>query len=385
LLFDYYKNPPAAELADMHYQESTLDKETVLKIAQKERVSLVISGCVDQANVTACYVAEQLRLPAPYSYETALRVTDKALMKAGMKRAGVPTADFKVIKSTEVNSFKSDKYPVVVKPCDSNGSKGVRKVDSADDLKYVLKQACDLSRSSKAIVEGFNEGIEINGYYYVSSGQPIEIYIKEKYKPSGADYFALQSFVSMGPSDISKGARDSLQKAVKLISKEFMLDNTPILVQANINNDNIKIIEFAPRVGGGLAFKEIQILTRFDIIDSVISSYLGEIVDISNIRKPEENVSVVHLYANGGKLSHVEGLAELVADDVVTDYYMHKTQGMVLGGDDLASCNRVLGAIICGSSKDEIQKKIRQMIDRVKIVSTDGVDVLNRIVFNSIE
>ena len=79
ILVDYYDNPPAKASADEHLQESTLDKKKVLDIARSRNAELVISACIDQANVTACYVADKLGLPAPYSYETALRVTNKIL------------------------------------------------------------------------------------------------------------------------------------------------------------------------------------------------------------------------------------------------------------------------------------------------------------------
>ena len=86
----------------MHICESTLDQHKVLDIAKAWKVDIVISGCVDQANVTACYVAEKLNLPAPYSYRTSLRVTNKILMKRGMEKANIPTAKYQVLTGQEI-------------------------------------------------------------------------------------------------------------------------------------------------------------------------------------------------------------------------------------------------------------------------------------------
>ena len=74
ILIDYLENPPAA---DEHIVESTLDKEKVLEIAVERKVELVISGCVDQANISACYAMEKLGKYVPYSYEIARKVTNK--------------------------------------------------------------------------------------------------------------------------------------------------------------------------------------------------------------------------------------------------------------------------------------------------------------------
>ena len=84
VLVDYLSNPPAKQYADVHIQESTLDCEAVLNVAIEFNASLVISACVDQANITACYVAEKLNLPRPYSYELANNITNKGYMKEVM-------------------------------------------------------------------------------------------------------------------------------------------------------------------------------------------------------------------------------------------------------------------------------------------------------------
>ena len=96
VLIDYTPNPPAKAFADEHVQKSTLDKDTVLQVAREKNAALVISTNVDQANVTCCYVAERLGLPHPYSYETALNVTDKKRMKQIMWDHDIPTSRYVV-------------------------------------------------------------------------------------------------------------------------------------------------------------------------------------------------------------------------------------------------------------------------------------------------
>jgi biotin carboxylase len=381
ILVDYFKNPPAADSADKHICESTLDKEIVLSIAREEKASLVISGCVDQANVTACYVAEKLGLPAPYGYETAIRVSDKSLMKKGMVKAGVPTAVYEVVTKDKINSFQVGKYPKVVKPCDCNGSKGVRKVNCHEELKHALTDACKLSRTEKAIVEDFNSGMEVSGYFYIGKEDITLIYIKRKSLPENFGSKSLQSFLSVGPEEIHPRAKEAFINAVRKISKEFGLINTPILAQANIDGADVKIIEFAPRVGGGLAFREIKLLTGFDLIDAVISSYEGNKVNTKIANTNDGMISVVHLYGEDGFLDHIDGMDDLIVDGTVEAFHMHKTPGMKMSSADFSSHNRVLGVIIRFKSEKDLEKKINLMLNRLSIVNTDGHDVLVRNVF----
>ncbi len=378
ILVDYYANPPAALAADRHIRESTLDIDKVLEVARQEKAALVISGCVDQANATACYVAEKLGLPAPYSYETALRVTDKVLMKAGMQDGGIPTAPHQVVSLETIDNLNESKFPMVVKPADCNGSKGVRKVNDYDELKEAIAAACSFSRSGKAIVESFNEGQEVSGYFFIGENNVFELYVKSKKLPRNRGKSSLQSFISYGPADISDSARENFKTAVKKIAIEFSLRNTPILVQANVLDNSVRVIEFAPRVSGGLVFREIALLTGFDMIDSVVSSYLDEVVDVSNIKVASEKVSIVHLFGTNGTLKCVEGMKTLISRGVVEEFHMHKTPGMEMTSSDLASRNRVLGAIIRGKTTEELEQKIETMVKELQIISTEGKDVLDR-------
>ncbi|MGI5892910.1 MAG: ATP-grasp domain-containing protein, partial [Bacillota bacterium] len=168
LLIDYNENPPAKEIADNHIKFSTLDQEGVLSIAKSVNAELVISTCVDQANVTACYVGEKLELPIPYSYQCAINISSKATMKEMMMIGNIPTPKFVSVKEDEPFNLEELNFPLVVKPSDSNGSKGVRKVDNLNELNQYIKVAFDISRNKKVIIEEFIEGAEIGIDCFIS-------------------------------------------------------------------------------------------------------------------------------------------------------------------------------------------------------------------------
>ena len=206
VLVDYLDNPPAKTAADFHIQESTLDKEKVFEIAKELDAKLVIATCVDQANVTACYVAEKLNLPRPYSYEVASVVADKVTMKIRMKKAGIPTASY--VRTNRVTDLNIDSlaFPLVVKPADSNGSKGVRRVDNVDELTSYLKEALLISRNGDAVIEEFIEGDEIGVDCFIVNGKAHVITMHKKRKPSIKDGSVIYSIGSISPPAISSEA-----------------------------------------------------------------------------------------------------------------------------------------------------------------------------------
>lgn len=149
-LVDYAQNPVAKVFADEHILESSLDNEKVLEIAKNRKAQLVITTCSDQANVTACYVAEKLGLPAPYSYETALNVTDKEFMKNIMLKNDIPTARFVIVDKPSANyDFSFLKFPLIVKPVDLYGSKGVKITRDINELHRNIDYAKKLSRKKE--------------------------------------------------------------------------------------------------------------------------------------------------------------------------------------------------------------------------------------------
>lgn len=379
ILIDFNSAPPAADVADMHICESTLDQHKVLDIAKAWTVDIVISGCVDQANVTACYVAEKLNLPAPYSYRTSLRVTNKILMKRGMEKANIPTAKYQVLTGQESVLFDVDQFPKMVKPTDSNGSKGVRKANTQQELEQSVSEACSISKSQKAIVEDFNAGAEVSAYFYLKDAEATLLYTKGKVAPNSTGTETHNSFISIGPEEMPAELVAKLITVANQISNEFNLKNTPLLVQLNIDGTDMKVIEFAPRVGGGLAFREILMLTGFDMISAVIDSYLNNEVDL-NFVSPAKNkkVSIVHCYGDGGIFDKITGLEKLKDAGIVEEFYIFKKKGDLLYRDNLASKNRVFGMMLVAESVAALQKKIKIAMDNISIISDDGRDVLNR-------
>ena len=206
VLIDFTQNPPAKEFADEHVKESTLDKDIVLRIAREKNAALVISTNVDQANVTCCYVAERLGLPHPYSYETALNVTDKKRMKQIMWDNDIPTSHFVVIKGLEELQGVELTYPLIIKPADSNSANGVKRVESKDELVRFLPDALRFSRNSSAIVEEFKEGKEISAYGVVVDGQAKLIMHQERISVYDGVDKVIKCYASLAPSRIPENA-----------------------------------------------------------------------------------------------------------------------------------------------------------------------------------
>lgn len=275
ILVDYYEDPVARRFADAHEQQSALDPVGVFEIARRVSAELVISTCSDQLNVVACQVSEQLGLPHPYSTETALDVTHKLRMKQKMVAQGIPTAAFFCVQDEgypEVELLTPD-YPLIVKPVDNCGSKGVRKVEDPQTLAQAISKAFPLSRSRQVLIESFQSGREICVDCFVQDAVPHIISIYEKFNLYG-DKTVIQCFRSLRPVALSPEVEAAIQTIVQQITTTFELRHTTLFIQTIVQGATVSVIEFAARAPGGIAYRATQLHSGFDLIQASIASFL---------------------------------------------------------------------------------------------------------------
>lgn len=374
VLVDYLSNPPAKRVAEEHIQASTLDKEKVLEIAKEKKASLVISTCIDQANSVCCYVAEQLNLPHPYSYETSLYVTNKGLMKERMKAFGVPSSSFILTKSVDDIDWAQVSFPCVVKPVDCNSSKGVHRADSIDEAKPFVEEALKLSQTGEAIIEGFCAGDEIQVDCVALDNDADVVMTRSKVKVAGSNEAVLNSYGSIVPAQVSESVMPKLKQIAVNIAKGFGLMNTPFFYQAIVTGDEVNVLEFAPRVGGGLSYYMIKNFVGFDAVEAAVDSFLGKRIN-NSYHAPERVYRTCLLYAKPCTFDHIEGLEKLKEEGLVTETFITKSKGDKIDGD-MRSSNRVGSFIVEAASLDELNERVKYCMNSVGIIDDKGNNMI---------
>ena len=165
---DGSSSAPCISLADQFEQIDLKDKEGIEAFARSiqgttDRLGIMTAGTDFSANVA--WVAEKLGLPG-IPYESALNASDKSRMRECFKKAALPSPDFITITSADLpltsSKLSALEFPLVIKPVDNMGSRGCRRVDSAEELNEAAKNAIGFSRSGRAILESYMEGPEFS-------------------------------------------------------------------------------------------------------------------------------------------------------------------------------------------------------------------------------
>ena len=154
---DYLPDNIAHKYSDEYRNISIIDKEAVLSAAEEMRIDGIMSFACDPGVITAAYVAEKMGLPSVGSYEAVQILQNKGKFRNFLKENGfkVPTAKSYKAVSEAVKDASAFHWPVIVKPTDSAGSKGVTKVGHPDDLEESIQYALTFSHVNEFIVEDY--------------------------------------------------------------------------------------------------------------------------------------------------------------------------------------------------------------------------------------
>lgn len=275
---DNLPNNIAHKFSNQYQNASIIDKEAILKIAKSLKIYGIMSFAVDPGVTTAAYVANKLGLPS-IPYKSSLILQDKGLFREFLKNNNfnVPTA-----KSYSKNNFSHDElsqfnWPVIVKPVDSAGSKGVTKVENKNEIMHAISTALSHSISKNFIIEDF---IEQKGYS--SDTDCFSVSGKMEFFSFNNQYFDKNSINPYTPSAYSYPSKIS-QNNIKILKSELqrlieLLDLGTSLYNIEVREDKKGvpyIMEVSPRGGGNRLSEMVQYSYGVDLITNSIKAAIG--------------------------------------------------------------------------------------------------------------
>lgn len=281
---DYLPENIAHKYADEYHNISILDKEAVLNLARKLKVDGIMSFAVDPGVLTASFVCEELGLPAPGPHQSVKILQNKALFREFLQKNGfnVPKAKGYSEIDIAVNDASGYKWPIIVKPVDSAGSKGVSKIYEKNELPNKILNALSYSSSKQFIIEEFIEqkgfasdsdcfSLDGNLVCYTLSNQRFDSKAPNPYTPSGF------SWPSLMPVSKQVELKSEIQRLLKLLKMGTSLYN----IETRIGNDDeAYIMEVSPRGGGNRLSEMVEYATGVDLISYAIKSAIGDTINV---------------------------------------------------------------------------------------------------------
>lgn len=277
---DYLPDNIAHKYSDEYCNVSIIDKDAVLKAATELKIDGITSFACDPGVATAAYVAEKLGLPHSGSYESVSILQNKGLFRKFLTENGfnVPKAKSYTSIDEALNDVDYFNWPVIVKPTDSAGSKGVTRVDEPSELKKSIEYAMSFSHSNEFIIEDFLEKVghssdtdsfSVNGELkFVSfSAQRFDENCENPYTPSAYSW----------PATISNEHQEELaseiQRLLKLLNMKTSVYNIEV---RECTNGKAYIMECSPRGGGNRLSEMLRYATGVDLITNTVRAAVGD-------------------------------------------------------------------------------------------------------------
>ncbi len=275
--------------ADYFYPISIVEKEEILKKCREINPDGICSIASDLATITVNYVAEKLGLPCNPTSIT-LQCTNKYEMRKKMKENDVKTPGF-IKLSNDISTWKIKDlvFPIIVKPTDRSGSRGITKVFNKEDLDKAVHYATKDSFEKMAIAEEYIEGDEYSCECISYKGKHYFLAFTKKYTTGSPNFIET---AHEEPSDISEEIQNEIKENIFKALTALGIENGASHTEFKVDkNGKFGIIEIGARMGGDCIGSDlVQISTGYDFIKMVIDVAVGNKPDFTKITKPTKAV-----------------------------------------------------------------------------------------------
>lgn len=369
---DYLPSNIAHKYSDEYCNVSIIDKEAVLEVAQRLQIDGIMSFAVDPGVVAAAYTAEKMGLPFQCSYEAACILQDKSKFRKFLADNGfnVPNARGYDEDDDVLNDINYFNWPVIVKPVDSAGSKGVTRVDDPADLPAAIAHALDCSPSRHFIIEDFLEkdgsssdtdsfSVDGNLVFCTFNNQYFDEDAENEYTP------AAYSWPSSMPLEVLDELRSELQRLMTLLNMRTGLYNIETRL---CTNGKAYIMEVSPRAGGNRLAEMLKYVTGEDIIERATLAAVGEeFQPISEgMDQTRQHIVEIILHANqSGTFSKLEIAPELRPHIVEEDLWIKPGTKV----ETFTGANMAIGTLaLKANSHEDVSIIIQQAKQGVKVI-----------------
>lgn len=345
---------------------STIDTPAAIEAAKRHGIDGVMTLATDMPMRTVAAVAKELGLVG-ITEETAIKATDKSVMRKALYDYGVPVPVFYRVadKSEYDQAVASFKVPFVVKPADSSGSRGIYKITDLSD-KRTIDEAYEytkaFSRSGVVVVEECMAGPEVSVETLAIDGDVHVIQITDKIT-TGAPHF-----VEMGhtqPTRLGEETAEAIKKVAIAANKAIGIENGPSHTEIIVTNEGPKIVELGARLGGDcITTHLVPLSTGVNMVEACIRIALGEKPDIS--RKLNKGSANRYFHQHAGVVMATRGID--VAENMPGVQEINIVHGIGETITDIVDSGSRMGFVIAqGDDADDAAQKAEAALETICI------------------
>ncbi|MCB7319859.1 ATP-grasp domain-containing protein [Lacrimispora sp. 210928-DFI.3.58] len=289
---------------------STIDTSAILEAAKRHQIDGIMTLASDMPMRSVAVVSKELNLVG-ITEDTAIKATNKAVMREALKKAEVPIPMFfRVADMTEykkaVKEMQNRGMRCIIKPTDNSGSRGIVLLKDFEDrtIEGAFEYSRKSSRSGELMVEEYMDGPEVSVETLSVDGRCEVIQITDKLT-TGSPYF-----VEMGhnePSMLSDNIKRQIEMITVAANHAIGIENGPSHTEIKITSSGPKIVELGARLGGdNITTHLVPLSTGVDMVECCIKIALGQKPDVK--KKFSKGAAIRYFRADHGRITGIQGV-----------------------------------------------------------------------------
>jgi biotin carboxylase len=371
VMVDYLVDAPGRSVATYPELADATDSDAATRIAKEYDVDGVITTGTDIPLRAMAAVAEALELPRYLSSGAAHSATDKEAMHKALREAGVQMANRAVVGSDDA-SIDFDTLPVVVKPADSQGQRGITLVSRRDRISEAVSKALSSSRTGRVVIEEYLSGPEFTANAWIEDDRVALLMVNDRVTFNPGPSLGI-AFQHRYPSQAAAGWMGEVESMTKDVAIAYGLEQGPLYIQMITTDHGPVVVEAAARIGGGHESRMLLTLNRWSTDDALIDLALG-------IRPapPPTLPETAHVLVNFvlGSAGEVDRLVEPELTEGVVESSWYVGPGTRLA-DVVDSLGRVGYFVAEATSTEQLVNRAAEFYATLELPSVEGKNLVH--------
>lgn len=374
---DYLSDSPCKLLADKSFMVSCTDVNAVVQLIQQEHIDGVIVGYADVLLPYYVQICEKAGLPCYANMRAIQETIDKAKFKALCRKFDVPVVPEYSYEDVLNNKVQ---YPLLVKPVDNSGARGIYICKNKREFDLNYTKALSYSRLKEVLIERYISAPEATIFYYLHNG---EIYLL-----GIGDRHMLRYSNDLLPLPISYTFPATQQLAflnkedgdVKRMFRSLGMREGMVFMQSFVENGQFVIYEMGYRLTGSIEQHLMEHAYGFNHLKEILNFAVGNKVDVSPLNKEYLNKSVfanVTLLLSKGTIDHYEGIDDCNNLPYVLHIHNSYKEGKIIDENTMGKLAQVgIRVLLFADNKTQLLERMDTVKDMLHVISTNGEEMI---------
>lgn len=386
IVTDWYdtERSPGKLIADKYYNISTHDISELSNLIKEECIDGVLTGFTDSTLTPYVELCDSLNLPCYINKKQVEITTDKNLFKSYCSKYNIPLIkEYNLEQPIDESLLKDIEFPVIVKPVDNSGARGIRICNNAQELRDNYEYALSFSQSKEVLVEQYVIGKEATAFYLAINGQYYLVAMGDRHtKVLHEGHIPLPVGYTF-PSKYLNNFKEDLEPKFKSMFSDLDIQNGLIFIQSLIT-DNGKILpyEMGYRLTGSLEYKvtdhlyginAAKMLIRYALTENMVDNERLSAIDIPNNKKAAN----ITFHTDSGRIDKILGVDKIQSNPNVVDCKLFYNEGSEISSTKIGTLLQVVARVLLvADSSDELIATISDVVNSFDVISSDGNSLL---------